>query len=271
MTGISFVISSSRLILISGLLSGFFMAPVTAASSTASSATALSAHINSAGIATGSGSIAYLQNNAPPYNQTKALPQVSKSVAFMPVYPTPTISVSASGLKSHIASNGLQIDSTSAEADVTINSATITLALNPPPPKNALMPMPQSFLTISVNKVNTASSFNQVFPSFITPTGSTSIGSLVLSGSLLNSSVPIEFKGNPSVNYVLFENQNVMVTLNRQMIAALVSCNMVPGGGGCQTIPSSISTAAIDIVLNNALIAGQSVSGEIIIGNTTAQ
>jgi hypothetical protein len=246
------------------------MASVEAGSASSSSASAITARFTSEGISTGIGPIGFLRNSAPPaYDKTVSIHNTSKSVAITPTYPTPTLFVSATGIKSHVASNGIQVDFVSAEGDSTLDSANLSLNLYPLPPKGSLMPIPEPFLTLSVTKVSSTSSFNHVFPQFITPSGSTSIGSLVLSGSLINTNQPLEFKGNPDANFILFESPTVTVTLNKQTVAELISCQ-VGQAGGCNITPYNITTNAIHINLHNAEIEGHRVSGDISIGSSYA-
>ncbi|QWF70434.1 hypothetical protein KEF85_13985 [Methylomonas paludis] len=257
-----------KLILLSSLLSGISLAPAEAASATA---TAIFGNFSSEGLTTTTGLIGTVQNSSAPFNNPKYLAHFNKSVGLLPHYPTPTLTVTANGIRSKIFSSGIQIDTASTLADSAIDNTVISLALNPPPPTKSAQLYPQPFLQITVNRLSSSSSFNRVFPNFTTPTGDTNIGFLQLSGSLINSKTPLQYKGHPSKDYVLFQNQQLTVTLNRQLIAALVSCTVGPSSGGCQTTAESITTDAINISITNAEIDGQAVSGEINIGHTFAE
>lgn len=75
----------------------------------------------------------------------------------------------------------------------------------------------------------------------------------------------LTFSGEAAANTVLFSSPTVDVTLDKQTFADLISC-----GPKCTTTPVSITTDAIDISLHNAPLFGRTVSGDIVIGETSA-
>jgi hypothetical protein len=79
----------------------------------------------------------------------------------------------------------------------------------------------------------------------------------------------LNFTGSAAANTVLYTNAagTVKVTLNREIIASVISCIPDP----CRVIPSAITTDAVVISLDHADIRGSLVSGDIIVAESQAQ
>ncbi|MBV9755871.1 MAG: hypothetical protein JO047_02345, partial [Alphaproteobacteria bacterium] len=199
-----------------------------AGSAAYSAAFGLGAHFKSEGVATRLGRIAFVQGSAPPaYSRSAAAPGVSKTLAIVPdTFPTPTLFVNAINVRSHVASRGIEIDSISSAGDAKLNTLGLTLNLNPPPPTaNGNGPVPQPFLALSATDVASSASFDRVFPSANTTTGSASFGSLSITGSLVGDKT-LTFSGVAPRNTVLFQSATVTITLDEQVQAGLVTCDL---------------------------------------------
>jgi hypothetical protein len=66
----------------------------------------------------------------------------------------------------------------------------------------------------------------------------------------------------------LFSNSEVTITLNEQIIVATTVTCVVPRG--CTVTPGGIRVSAMHIVLTNANIFGQIVSGDVFLGQAQA-
>jgi hypothetical protein len=170
--------------------------------------------------------------------------------------PVPTLTVSATNLRSHIA-GGFGVDTISAEGDATVSGVDISLQLDPPPPGG---PFPQPFLHITAARLQETANYNLVVPTFTTVGSNADVKGLKVSGSLVGGKT-LAFSGAPAANKVLFQSPTVTITLNHKLVAALISC--FPK---CVVTPVSVSTSALEITLTNANLDGHIVSGQIDIG-----
>ena len=113
--------------------------------------------------------------------------------------------------------------------------------------------------------LDSSSTFNRTIPSNATATGVTTIGSLDIRGKLLGAT-RLAYSGAAPPNTVIYDTRNLTVTLNRQIVTELVTCGLT-----CTVTPQNIQTAAIDVEFHKAQMFGTEVSGDILIGETTAQ
>ena len=66
-------------------------------------------------------------------------------------------------------------------------------------------------------------------------------------------------------NTVLFQSATVTITLDEQVQAGLVTCDLT-----CHFNPVGITTDAIDVELHNANLEGHAVSGHIVVAQAKA-
>jgi hypothetical protein len=233
-----------------------------AGSAVSSSADGIGAQFQSPGVSTHLGPVGLAKGSAPPgYDNAIGVGFFKGSVDITPsVVPAPTLFVTASSIKSHV-SGGFGIDTLSGEGDNAVGTATLTLMLNPPPPG----PVPRPFLQITISKVKSRASIDEVLPS-TTPTtgGSATIGSVTVSGSLVGDLV-FHFSGTPAPNTTLVSNSALTITLNDQDVSGTTSCLEV-----CRFIPTGITTDAIHVKLTKANLDGRIVSGDIEISRSKA-
>jgi hypothetical protein len=85
----------------------------------------------------------------------------------------------------------------------------------------------------------------------------------MITGALLGGMTP--YSGIPPVNYLLFSNAEVTITLNEH-VPTTATC---PAGQEC-TVTDGIQVVAAHVALTNADIAGRVVSGDFFLGEAQA-
>jgi hypothetical protein len=234
-----------------------------------SSAIGLDANFVVAGTATEFGPIDALQGNATgAYNNSVKVGSVNGTMPLYPSNPAPTLFVDAQGFLSHVSASGVDNGSRSSESDTHVNSTSLVLNLNPPPPSGLtsepLIPAP--FLSVTSGSIKSQTSFSQVSPNAKSAEGSAQIASLSIWGSAVGNNT-LKFSGNAAPNTVIYETPTVTITLNKQVRQVIISCSPPK----CSFIVAGMTTDAIDINLNKADWYGRKVSGDIVIGETHAQ
>jgi hypothetical protein len=240
-----------------------------------SEAYGISAVFTSQAMTTSLGPVDDLQPAFPPaYSKTKVLGSYDNSIAVPPLVPSAAIepmvasfTAQAKTLSSHVASRGIQLDSVSTTGDSKIASANLQIV---GPISDTLVEL---FLSVDATDVTDSASYSKVFPNFVTVTGSASFGSLTIGGSLVGGHT-IKYSGSAPPNTVLYQTPTttsdqspaVIITINQQRKVGLISCSPK-----CQFTPDSLIVHALDISLNNALILGHPVTGDIVLGGAAAQ
>ncbi len=265
-------VHTPTMVSLAALLAATMAAPAIAqtGSAAASSADGLSAVFTVGDLSTGLGPVAPVEGSAPPaYNKTVHLATFNKIVTIIPSRsPVVALYTDATGIKSHAASGGIGIDFVSAEGDASLKSAALAINLNPPPPGQTGEPTPQPYLEVIGKAITSMATLSQTFPQPPTVSGTTSFGTLTVSGSLLGSTV-LHFSGPAAPDTVLYQSDTVTIILNHQAVPVVLSC--APSPGTCSATPTSITTDAVDILLNGADIRGAPVSGELTVARSAAQ
>ncbi len=233
-----------------------------------SEAFAIHARFTADHMATRLGPVADLRASAPPaYSKTKFVTSFTGSIAVPPLVPNTVFPVvanftaNASMLRSHVASSGIQLDSVSTSGRSGIDNASLLIA-NPSGP--VVVPPPAPFLTVGASGVAASANYAKVFPSAVTVSGNASFGSLSIDGSLVGNTV-ITYSGSAPKNTILYQSPTVTVTANQQIIEGIISCPP------CVFTPTRIRVHALDISLDKALIDGRPVSGDIALGDASAE
>ncbi len=234
--------------------------PVTVASS---SADGLAVHLTFDGKAADFGPVALVAGSAmPAYDRTGTVAQVDQTLSLRPgSLLDPSLHVIAADIDTEAASAGIGIDAVSARGEASIGSADFVLTDNPLLPRGILSLLG---LSVSASHIDASATYSHVYgadSSFVS--SSASFGSLRLGGALIGKE--LTFSGDAAPNTVLFSSPTVIVTLDRQTVADLIS-----GGLNKTSSPAGITTQAIDVSLHNAALFGGSVSGDIIIGQAFA-
>ncbi|MGH7066086.1 MAG: choice-of-anchor P family protein [Stellaceae bacterium] len=251
---------------VAALLAVFAGTPARATPFVASSAYVLSADLTYRGVTTDIHPVGRVSGAAPPaYDKSRKIGAFDETIELNPAsFLAPTLQIDAGNAKTHAASAGIGIDAVSASGSARIGSIGLSLT------SGRLFPQPlsasvASFLDLSVSAKNIRSSadWSEVFPNRAFATGDASFGSLVLGGTLVGG--VLRYSGDAAPNTVIFSTPTVTVTLDKQFETELISCSL-----DCRITPYSITTEAIDISLDNALVFGQRISGDIVIGQSYA-
>ncbi len=207
--------------------------------------------------------IAGVSGGAPPaYDKTRSIESFGKTQRLDPGSPSnPTLQTHATEVTTHAASRGFGVDAVSAHAGVSIGSSEFLLTSNPLCPLGLLGVLGLSLTATDVHSSSDGSFVVGANRGFLG--GDASFGSLKIGGALIGKS--LTFSGHAAANTVLFSSATVEVTLDKQTVSDIPSW-----GAGHTTIPVAITTDAIDIHLHNAPLFGRTVSGEIVVGETSA-
>lgn len=217
------------------------------------------------GTGTTFGPVAYVAGSTGAYDNKTQVAHESDAVALYPANPTPTLFLDGHDLTSEVKSGGIGVDSTSTEAAAHLASLGLNLNLNPPPPSSTL-PVPQPLLSVTGQGIASKAGVTETFPGPVLGTGDANFASLTISGAVVGGA-KLHFTGHMKPNTIIYSTSDVTITLNKQVKFGVVSCQQTV----CIFKMTGTSTQAIDISLNKAKWYGHRVTGEIIIGQTSAQ
>ncbi len=125
--------------------------------------------------------------------------------------------------------------------------------------------LPLSILGLSVEATGIHSDSNSSFmfgPNEGSHSGDASFHSLTITGALVGGET-LKFSGDAAPDTVLYKSSTVTITLDEQML-------LFPPAATGGIIGPSITTDAIDIQFNNAKFAGQTITGDFAIGQSSA-
>jgi hypothetical protein len=237
-----------------------------AAAQPANSAFGIDTRFETKGMATHLGPIGFVSHsNNGAYDKTVHVGSVNETAPIVAQPVAPTIFINASGINSEVKSSSIEVDSETTQASTSIDRTALMLNLNPLPPGSVAVPQP--YLQVLGSGISSQANFNTVFPSLTSATGSSSVRSLKITGSLVGTS-PLTYSGSAPPNTVIYDSPTVTITLNKQIKEEVISCT-VPGG--CVTKVYAITVDAVDISLNKADVDGYKVSGDIVVGESQAQ
>jgi len=232
----------------------------------ANSAFGIDTKFETKGMATRLGPIGFVShNNNGAYDKTVHVGSVNETAPIVAQPVPPTIFINASGINSEVKSSGIGVDSETTQASTSVDRASLMLNLNPPPPGS--VPVPQPYLQVQSSGISSQANFNTVFPNFTSASGSSSVRSLKIIGSLVGTT-PLTYSGSAPPNTVIYDSPTVTITLNKQIEEEVISCTEP---GGCVTKVYAITVDAVDISLNKADVDGYKVSGDIVLGESQAQ
>jgi len=153
-------------------------------------------------------------------------------------------------------SGGLGVDAISACGAATIGSASFVLTDNPLPTLSVLL------LSVEATGIRSESDSSFVVgPDQGSLTGDASFSSLTVTGALVGGKT-LTFSGDAKPDTVLYSSSTVTITLDDQHFL------LPPTGTG--VIGPSITTDAIDIQFNDASFGGRTISGDFVIGESSA-
>ena len=196
--------------------------------------------------------VAPTQGNAPPsYNYKEAVPDY---VTVLDIAhngaPPAALYAHLTGVWDHVMGGEFGADSHVSEGDTSIATALLMLNLDPMPSPAGSVPM-----LISATGVHASASYRVVRGSSLV-SGTAEFSELMITGTLLGGRT-LTYSGIPPVNYLLFSNAEVSITLNEQVAK---EC----------TVTDGIQVVAVHVALTNADIAGRIVSGDFFLGEAQA-
>lgn len=228
-----------------------------------SSAEALSADLTLDGIKNELGPIGGVSGRSPPaYDKMNSIASLNKTLRLEPGCPADTtLQIQATKVVTTAASSGVGLDAISADADTSIGASDFVLTSSPLGPGGTLTLLD---LSVSAKFIRSSSDASDVFGAKGgSVAGAASFGSLDIGGNLIGKT--LTFSGDAAANTVLFSSPTVTVTLDKQTVSDLLPPQSMVG----QT-PATIATDAIDISLHNAKLLGTTMSGNFVIGETSA-
>ncbi|TAK94088.1 MAG: hypothetical protein EPO09_10600 [Aquabacterium sp.] len=224
------------------------------------------------------------------YSKPLHAAMISKSLMLLPALPRSPVLTVLELQSNTLAAGSNGVDTINTSGTSHAGSGTIALIfppriiIDPPLPAPAssasavddaksvhaqpLPPLDVAALRVQFNKLKAAAQYSQVIPGPSQRSGSTSFGSLVLSGPLVGVK-PLTFSGEIKANTVVVDSPTVKITLNAQTIPQNPVCDP---GKPCPLfrVLETVETKAVFVELTNAAVLGHQVSGNIVIGEAEA-
>jgi hypothetical protein len=127
---------------------------------------------------------------------------------------------------------------------------------------------PLSALRVQFSKLKATANYDHLFPGDAKRSGSTSFGSVTLSGPLIGAK-SLTFSGEIKPNTVVVQTPTVKITLNAQVIPQNPVC--LPGTiCPMYRVLETVETKAVLVELTDAAVLGHKVTGNIVIGDAQA-
>jgi hypothetical protein len=229
----------------------------------ANSADGIDAHLESENVVSHFGPIAGVAhiNNGSAYDKTVAVAKINEHAPIATGTLPPNFFIRSSGLTSEVKGSGIEVDAHNTHSSSSVGRATLTMNINPPP--GVEIPIPYPALLVESKGIAAQANFNTIAVGPTEATGSSSVRSLNITGTLL--SAPVTYSGEAPPNTVVYDSPTVTITLNKQIQEGVISCSP-----DCVFTPSSITVTAVDIELHKALVDGRKVSGRIAVGRAEA-
>jgi len=226
-----------------------------------SSADSFAGSLDADGFPTTIGPFALVSGTAPPaYDDTSRIASFDHTYDLTPAEAnTLSLQMQASHILNTADSAGIGVDEIGASGKADLGSASFVLADSPGPM------LPPSILGLSVEAtgVHSASDSSFVFgPNVGSLSGDARFHSLTVTGALVGGET-LKFSGDAAKDTVLYSSRTVTITLDEQLL-------FLPPAGASGFIGPSITTDAIDIQLNHAKFAGQTITGDFAIGQSSA-
>ena len=234
-----------------------------------SSADGLSGDLSVGRSQTSLGPVGLVGGTAPPaFDDLQTVPSFRHTYHLDRAHPSRlTLQLGAKGVADEASSAGIGVDDIGTEATASIDSAHFLLTDNP------LSTLAIVGLSVSATSIKSSADASYVFGSdqgFLG--GDASFGSLSISGALVDGKT-LTFSGDAAANTVLYKSATVTITLDKQTLSDFFPPSPVvpPISAATAITPNVITTDALDIHFNNAPLFGTHVSGDIVLGQTTAR
>ncbi len=154
---------------------------------------------------------------------------------------------------------GIGVDEIGASGAADLGSASFVLADSPGP----MLPPSILGLSVSATGIHSGSDSSFVFgPNEGFISGDASFHLVTVRGALVGGDT-LTFSGNAAPDTVLYSSPTVTITLDEQT-------KLLPPTASSGIIGPTITTDAIDIRLNHATFAGQTITGDFAIGQSSA-
>jgi hypothetical protein len=226
-----------------------------------SSADSFAGVLNADGSTTTIDPFAPVSGTAPPaYDDTSSIAYFNHTYDLTPAEPN-TLSLEMQARNMTNAAYSLPeviAHQIGAASTADLGSANFSLTDSP----NPMLPLSILGLSVEATGIHSesTSSFGPTQEGFLS--GDASFDSLTVSGALLNGET-LTFSGNAAADTVLYKSSTVTITLDDQTL-------LLPPSATGGIIGPTITTDAIDIQLNHAKFAGQTITGNFDIGQTSA-
>jgi hypothetical protein len=174
-----------------------------------------------------------------------------------------SLAIVSSGVATHVSGTGTAGATVQTEADTSIASLQITLALNPPP--GSTQPPAAPLLSVTATNLTSQVTDTRTLPSVAQQTGSANFGALSVSGSLVGSQT-LSFQGAAPANTVLYSDPNMTITLNQQTVTGVIDCTP-----NCQFVPKRMTAEAVLVqMFKKPLEAKLMANGQVVLGKASA-
>jgi hypothetical protein len=226
-----------------------------------SSADSFSGLLNADGFTTTIDPFAPVSGSAPPaYDDTSRVASFDHTYILTPAEDnTLSLTMQASHMVNNAQSPGIGVDEIGASGSADLGSASFTLADTPGP----MLPLSILGLSVEATGIHDDSNSSFVFgPNKGSLSGDASFASLKVTGALVNGDT-LTFSGHAAPDTVLYKSSTVTITLDDQTL-------LLPPSAASGIIGPTITTDAIDIHLNHATFAGQTITGNFDIGQSSA-
>ncbi len=205
---------------------------------------------------------ALVSGAAPPaYRDTSRIAAFDQTYDLTPAEAnTLSLQMQASHIVNTADSAGIGVDEIGASGKADLGSANFLLTDSPGPM------LPPSILGLSVEATGVHSNSNSSFvfgPNEGFLSGDASFRHLTVTGALVGGKT-LRFSGDAAPDTVLYKSSTVTITLDEQTLL------LPPAATGGGIIGPTITTDAIDIQFNHAKFAGQTITGDFAIGQSSA-
>jgi hypothetical protein len=227
-----------------------------------SSADSFSGALNADGLKTTIDPFALVSGVAPPaYDDTSRIGSFDHTYDLTSAEAnTLSLTMQATDMVNNAESPGIGVDEIGASGAADLGSASFVLADTPGP----MQPLSKLGLSVEATGVHSGSDSSFVFgPNEGFISGDASFHLLTVTGALVGGKT-LTFSGNAAPDTVLYKSSTVTITLDDQHLL------LPPTAATSGIIGPTITTDAVDIQLNHAKFAGQTITGNFDIGQSSA-
>jgi len=226
-----------------------------------SSADSFSGSLDADGLTTTIGPFALVSGAAPPaYDDTSRIASFDHTYDLTSAEAnTLSLTMQATHMVNTAESAGIGVDEIGASGAADLGSASFVLADS----RGPMLPLSVLGLSVEATGVHSGSDSSFVFgPNEGSLSGDASFHSLTVTGALVGGKT-LTFSGDAKKDTVLYSSPTVTIRLDDQTL-------MLPPAATSGIIGPTITTDAIDIQFNHAKFAGQTITGDFDIGQSSA-